>query len=164
MLIGILSDTHNDVNNIQKALLLFSKFSPEVLFFCGDATAPSTLEWFCEFPLVYTYGNGDFLTGEIHALVKAFDPKNFAGLAFEGEKKSKYIGVTHGHLEEILNEMLDSGRFDYVFTGHTHLRMDKRIGKTRVINPGALGGLKKQSRSVALLDLETDQLIFEILD
>jgi predicted phosphodiesterase len=42
--------------------------------------------------------------------------------------------------------------------------MDKRIGKTRVINPGALGGLKKQSRSVALLDLETDQLIFEILD
>jgi hypothetical protein len=41
--------------------------------------------------------------------------------------------------------------------------MDKRIGRTRVINPGSLGGLKKQSRSVALLDLETDELNFVII-
>jgi hypothetical protein len=60
--------------------------------------------------------------------------------------------------------MANDGQLDYLFTGHTHVRMDKRIGRTRLINPGALGGTRKQSRSVAILDLDTDELIFEILD
>ena len=164
MIVGILSDTHNESHNIQKALAIFEKNKPELLIFCGDATTIASLEWFCEFPMIYVFGNGDFLTGEIQAFLKAYNPLNFAGYAFEGELGGKFIGVTHGHLEEKLNEMLQSNRFDYVFTGHTHLRMDKRIGKTRVINPGSLGGLKKQSRSVAFLDLATDELSFEIIN
>ncbi len=163
MILGILSDTHNDTTNIQKALTVFKNKKPEFLIFCGDATTIASLEWFCEFTMIYVFGNGDFLTGEIQAFLKAYQPSNFAGYAFEGDLGGKFIGVTHGHLEEKLNEMLHSNRFDYVFTGHTHLRMDKRIGRTRVINPGSLGGLKKQSRSVALLDLETDELNFVII-
>lgn len=164
MTIGVLSDTHDDTNYIQKALYIFEKSRPELLVFCGDATTPSSLEWFCEYRIIYTYGNGDFLTGEIQALLKAHNPLNYAGFVYEGELSKKMVGVTHGHLEDKLKEMLYSGRYDYIFSGHTHLRMDKRIGKTRVINPGSLGGLKKQSRSVALLDIEMDQLHFEIID
>lgn len=164
MLIGILSDTHNDSIHIQKAFQVFSKHKPDLLIFCGDATTIESIEWFCEYQIIYTYGNGDFATGEIGSFLKAYNPLNYAGFSFEGFLENKYIGVTHGHLEEHLNNMQQSGKFDYIFTGHTHTRMDKYYGKTKVINPGSLGGLKKQSRSVALLDLISDELVFEIID
>ena len=32
------------------------------------------------------------------------------------------------------------------------------MGRTRVINPGALGGRKLEKRSLVFLDLETDKL------
>lgn len=164
MIIGILSDTHNDVSNIQKALSVFSKHKPEKLFFCGDATTVESLEWFCEYPIVYTYGNSDFATGEIASFLKANNPSNFAGFVYEGILAEKYIGVTHGHLDGQLDQMINSGQFNLIFSGHTHVRKDKCIGKTRLINPGSLGGTRKQSRSVAILNLKTEELLFEIID
>lgn len=163
MKIGILSDTHNHSVNINKALAIINQFQPELLIFCGDATTVEAVEWFCEYPIIYTFGNGDFSTGEIKAFLKAYNQSNFAGYVFIGEVGGKKIGVTHGHLLNNYDEMVNNGQLDYVFTGHTHMRMDKRIGRTRLINPGALGGTRKQSRSVAILDLNTDELIFEIL-
>jgi len=164
MKIGILSDTHNHQANIQKALVIFNQHKPELLIFCGDATTVESIEWFCEYPIIYTFGNGDFGTGEIKAFLKAYNQGNYAGFVFSGELGGKMVGVTHGHLVNYYDEMINAAQLDYVFTGHTHMRMDKRIGRTRLINPGALGGTRKQSRSVAILDTDTDELIFEILD
>jgi predicted phosphodiesterase len=47
---------------------------------------------------------------------------------------------------------------DYLLMGHTHRRHDARVGLTRVINPGALGGTQHEARSVCVLDLANDQL------
>ena len=164
MKIGILSDTHDNQTNIQNALAIFSRYQPEQLIFCGDATTVEAIQWFCEYPVIYTFGNGDIATGELAATLKAYNKTNFSGFVYRGKLSGKKIGVTHGHLMEAFDELLQNGSFDYVFTGHTHLRLDERIGKTRVINPGALGGLRKQSRSAAILDLDTDDLIFEIIE
>jgi putative phosphoesterase len=163
MKIGILSDTHNHHSNIQKALVIFENHKPDILIFCGDATTIESIEWFCEHPIIYTFGNGDFMTGEIKAFLKAYNQRNFAGYFYKGELSGKKIGVTHGHLLNYYDEMVNDGQLDYLFSGHTHVRMDKRIGRTRLINPGALGGTRKQSRSVAILDLDTDELIYETL-
>ena len=163
MKIGILSDTHNHHLNIQKARLIFEYHKPDILIFCGDATTMEAIEWFCEYPMIYTFGNGDFLVGEIKASLKTYNQSNFAGYVYKGELGGKQIGVTHGHLLNDYDELINDGQLDYFFCGHTHVRMDKRIGKTRLINPGAIGGTRKQSRSIAILDTDTDDLIFEIL-
>jgi len=47
-----------------------------------------------------------------------------------------------------------------VIHGHSHLHRDERLGATRVINPGALGGLRREPRSVAVLDVAADLLRF----
>lgn len=164
MKIGILSDTHNDYSNIQKALAIFENHKPDILIFCGDATTVESIEWFCEYPIIYTFGNGDFLTGEIKAYLKAYNQLNFAGYVYKGVLGGRKIGVTHGHLLNYYDDMINDEQLDYLFSGHTHVRMDKRIGRTRQINPGAIGGTRKQSRSIAILDTDTDELIFEILE
>ncbi|MDO9086305.1 MAG: metallophosphoesterase family protein [Anaerolineaceae bacterium] len=164
MKIGILSDTHNNQINIHNALAIFSRYQPALLIYCGDATTLESIQSFCEYPIIYTFGNGDLATGEIAATLKAYNQENYAGFLFNGEFSGKKIAVIHGHLIDQLDEMINNGQNDYVFTGHTHKRMDERVGKTRLINPGAVGGSGGESRSIAILDLDTDELVFEIIE
>jgi putative phosphoesterase len=160
MKIGILSDTHNHLRNLQKAMGVFEREHVDLLVHCGDFTQVETLQWLCEYRLVCAFGNGDFAYGELLGMLKGFQPQNMGGFGCHFELGGKRMGVTHGHIPRILDEMLHSG-LDYVFTGHTHRRQNQRIGHTRVINPGALGGTQHQSRSVCILDLETEIPVFE---
>jgi putative phosphoesterase len=161
MKIGILSDTHDQAVNIQQALQIFQEHQVKKLFHCGDVTTLASVQWFCEFPLALAFGNGDTMTGEIKAFLRGCNVENTAVYTYEGEYLGKRIGMTHSHLAGELKRLIDSQTYDYVFYGHTHLRSDERMGRTRVINPGSLGGLKKQSRSVCILDLEKDEAVFE---
>jgi hypothetical protein len=68
--------------------------------------------------------------------------------------------MVHGHREGELRRVISAGEYAYVFHGHTHRRRDEHIGPTRVISPGALGGMRWQQRSFCILDLETDRVTF----
>ena len=46
--------------------------------------------------------------------------------------------------------------YTYLFTGHTHQADDRRQGRTRLINPGAVH--RSATPSLAVLDLATDAL------
>ena len=46
--------------------------------------------------------------------------------------------------------------FDFVFHGHTHIAKEHRIGKTRVINPGALQ--RVAVRTFVLLELPSGKI------
>ena len=69
----------------------------------------------------------------------------------------KRIAVAHGHLHIDLRPLL-AAEPDYLFSGHSHLTDDQRVGPTRRINPGALH--RARVYTVALLDLASDQLDF----
>jgi predicted phosphodiesterase len=69
----------------------------------------------------------------------------------------KTIAITHGDDARIMSRFQRAGH-DYLLTGHTHLRHDRRMEGTRWINPGAL--YRAAVKSVALLDLSTDTLDF----
>jgi predicted phosphodiesterase len=63
------------------------------------------------------------------------------------------VGLCRGDDMPLVNRWAKSGEFDFIFYGHSLRRTDSLVGKTRVINPGALGGPRYQSRSGFLLDL-----------
>ena len=54
--------------------------------------------------------------------------------------------------------MLTSGQFDYIFYGHTHVKSDEMVGKTRVVNPGAIGGAHRGTQGFIILDTETGEI------
>ena len=60
----------------------------------------------------------------------------------------KRIVFTHGHVNAVMDEALESGA-DYLLHGHTHLQADDVISRTRVVNPGAL--FRARRHTVALL-------------
>lgn len=164
MKIGILSDTHNNQPNVRSALEILRHEQVDTLFHCGDITEPETALLLVEFRVICTFGNGDWNAPEIRKNLLYFRPDNFAAVSYEGVLDGVKIAATHGHLPGILENQIQSGEFDYVFHGHSHLSEDRTAGRTRVINPGALGGLKREPRSFAILDLVSGKLNWRMID
>lgn len=163
-LIAILSDTHNNLDNLNAALETLRNEGIQTIIHCGDLTSPETAYHFHGFRVIHVIGNGDELSGEIRRILLELNPENFSGSVFEGTIEGVRLAALHGHVPGSINELVAAKDFQYVFHGHTHKRRHEKVGDCTVINPGALGGLKRQSRSFAILDLQTGEItIKEVL-
>lgn len=163
MKIGIISDSHNHLTNLQAALSIFHRENISVLVHCGDMTTTETAAALGEFRVIHACGNGDYASGEIHQTLLHLNPQSFSAPVFTGEVDGISFAVTHGHLSGKIQELVQSGLYRYVFFGHSHRRHDETAGACRLINPGALGGLKTEQRSALILDLPTGASRFLIL-
>jgi predicted phosphodiesterase len=74
-------------------------------------------------------------------------------MLYRGEIGGARIAVAHGHMPALLEELVRSQAYAYVFRGHSHQHGEELVGNTRVINPGALGGLHRDQRHICVLDL-----------
>jgi putative phosphoesterase len=140
---------------LQAALAAFRQEHVEVILHCGDLTSPETAATLGEFRIIHTIGNGDYAAGTIRQVLIELNPLNYSGLVFTGEFEGISLAVTHGHLPGKVQELTESGLYQYVICGHSHRRKDEPAGAVRLINPGALGGLKAEERSACVLDLAT---------
>ena len=136
-MIGILSDTHENITAIDRAVEKFKQYSPELVVHCGDIISPPVLKCFAGLNMQFIFGNND---GEREGLQKMCTELRFAPpvdqLEFEVEGKSFY--AYHGTKERVLEERIKLQKYDYILCGHTHETRDEQLGRTRVINPGAL--------------------------
>lgn len=160
MKIGILSDTHNNLKNLQAALAVFQNEGIETLVHCGDLIDVSLASALRGFRVIYVLGNGDVASGELRAALLEQDPENYVGLVYSGRIGGVRVAATHGHLPGRVEELVHSGEYDYVFKGHSHRHQDEKFGFTRLINPGALGGLHVEDRQVCVLDLDAGKAVF----
>jgi predicted phosphodiesterase len=70
----------------------------------------------------------------------------------------KRFALTHGDDGARIKRILAEQRHDYLITGHTHIKSDRRVGIIRWINPGAL--FRAREKTVALLETATDTLTY----
>lgn len=160
MKIGIVADTHNDIKNTLGALAILKEHGVEQVIHCGDITTPPIVELFAGIPTRFVVGNMDPVgTALAEAAENVGGPGSLAAY-HELSWAGKQIAVTHGNDYARLSEYERCGLYDYVFHGHTHVRRDQQQGRTRIVNPGALGGRKPQSRSLCVLDLASGGLTF----
>jgi hypothetical protein len=158
MKIGILSDMHNHAENLTAALKILEREGVRVVFCCGDVVDAGLVRLFSGLELHLVEGNIDQHMSALARAVERLGNGSTFGLSYATTLDGKRIAILHGHLPDVLSEAIHSGLYDYVFHGHTHRRRDERVGSTRVINPGALGGKREEKRSIAILDLASDQL------
>lgn len=151
MLVGVIADSHDNMNMLKKAVDLFNERGVELVLHAGDYIAPFTTREFrrLQCKLVGVFGNND---GEKFGLAKQFEG---FGQLHEGvhqlELNGKMIAITH--YPEIAETLADRGSYDVVIYGHTH-RAEVREPEPLVINPGECGGWLEGTSTVALLDLD----------
>jgi putative phosphoesterase len=136
----------------------FRQRAVHTLFFCGDLASAEMFRYFDGFDVYFVRGNMDRHQVSALRAAAATQPGAFwLGKGDEVELDGKRIAITHGDREDVLENLLFAGP-DYLLLGHTHRRRDEQIGPTRVINPGAVGGMQHETRSICVLDLATDEL------
>ncbi|HEY0984920.1 metallophosphoesterase family protein [Schlesneria sp.] len=138
MLIGILSDTHNQRRRTESAVRLLQAEGAEALFHCGDLTDPDIVAICSALQCYFVLGNNDLRSAElIQAAIEKAQGSINLGWGGEVTLAGKRIGITHGHIPREYRRLRASNP-DYLFTGHTHIPSDRIEGATRDINPGAL--------------------------
>lgn len=159
MRIGLISDTHDDVRNLATALEILRAEQVTKLLHCGDVCGPDVIHALAGFDVWVAQGNMDRSLELAQATQGVKGNSRMAWiqrLVLDGYS----IAMVHGDNEEALGNLISSGNYKYVFHGHTHRRRDQTIGRTRVINPGALGGARHQTRSFCILDSTTGEIRF----
>lgn len=139
MRVGVVSDTHDQVQNIQKAVERLNAEGVDLVIHCGDWVAPFTLAFYKELraPMKGVFGNND---GDRFLFpIKA---KDF-GVQVEFEERvlslvlgERKVFVYHGDYGEVTEALLMCGKYDAVFHGHTHQRVNMLVGDTLSLNPG----------------------------
>jgi len=152
MKIGIISDTHDNLPQIKKAVEIFNREKVELALHAGDFVSPFT---FLEFknlncPLKGVFGNND---GD-----KLYLQEKFKGIGelhpapYNVKINNKNIVMLHK--EKLIDALAKSQKYDVVIYGHTHRTDLRKIGKTLIINPGECGGWLTGKNTIALLDLK----------
>ncbi|MDV3103037.1 metallophosphoesterase [Thermococcus waiotapuensis] len=148
MLIGIMSDTHDNLPAIRKAVEFFNSKKVDLVIHAGDFVAPFVAGELkkLEAPLRGVFGNND---GERKGL---FEALGIYDELIELEADGMRIAVTHGTNEVLVKALAHSRLYDVVVVGHTHRYEIREAGRTILINPGEVCGYVTGVKSVALLD------------
>jgi len=153
MKIGIISDTHDNLPQIRKAVEVFNREKVELVLHAGDFVSPFT---FLEFknlncPLKGIFGNND--GDKLYLQEKSKGIGELYLAPYNVNINSKNVIMLHK--EKLIDALAESQKYDVIIYGHTHRSDLRKIGKTLIINPGECGGWLTGKSTIALLDLET---------
>lgn len=157
MRLGILSDTHDELDRTRRAIQLLRDAGAEALVHCGDLTSACIVEACAVLPCWFVFGNHD--ADSVPALQEKATQLGVVCLGWSGEVEfhTRRIAVAHGHMSYDIRRALKS-RPHYLLSGHSHIAGDIQVGLVRRINPGAL--CDADQFTVALLDVECDEVQF----
>ena len=154
MIIGAMSDSHDRLDAVDKAISFFNSQEVTDVLHAGDLVSPFVARLFSKLKakLHFVWGNNegdhDFIKVRF-ADIGVTPLCYFAALQLGGKK----IALLHGIHEEIVDSLVGSGRYDLVVRGHNH-KAEIIEGKTLVVNPGELCGYLTGRQTVALIDLQ----------
>ena len=154
MRIAIISDSHDHIPNLKRAVSLANQEGAKLLIHCGDLISPFMLPYLSAFsgPVHLIYGNNP---GDQHLIATrcatSFD--NLRHHGFHGSIKAGTLRIGISHYPDPARDLALSGRYDIVCCGHDHVYAVERLGDCLLINPGDLLG-KDSVPAVAIFDTE----------
>ena len=167
MQIGIISDTHDNVPAVDEAMDAFESRGVDAVIHCGDFIAPPVIPHLDRdgIDVHAVRGNND---GEREGLVAAFDALaggtlhgRFAELTFD----DRDFAVLHGEEKPLIESLAASGEYDYVVHGHWHVREERAVDDTVVVNPGAqFPTVPQENRTIAVIETDGDTVEFLSVD
>jgi len=158
-----MSDTHDCLPLIDKAVKKLQEEKVELVLHAGDYVSPFVIPHFKPFKgkFVGVFGNND---GDHEFLKRRFAEfgleirGEFAEVKIEGLR----IALLHGGepggppgASELLKSLISSECYDVIVHGHVHEAKAYRNGKTLTINPGEVCGYLSSKPSVAVLNTKT---------
>lgn len=152
MKIAIMSDSHDQWDNMQKAITISNDAGCEVLLFAGDFIAPPGIKYLEQFHglVKFVWGNNEGEKVALTRIIDASQKMELAGEIFEGEFDG--VRVFMNHYPRIAELAALSGKFDVCIFGHTHEYTSQKVGACLLINPGEIQGYKTGKPGFVIFD------------
>jgi len=150
MRIGVVSDTHGNMRSAESAAELLKQNEIDVVLHCGDIGSADIIPVFEAWPTHFVFGNVDGNEGKLRQMIEACGltcHDRFGELQLEGVR----IALLHSDDRPRFLATIDSGDYDLVCYGHTHVAKHEMRRSTHVLNPGALH--RADPYSVAIVTL-----------
>ncbi len=150
MAIGVMSDTHDDMQQIRKAVEVFNERGVSHVLHAGDIISPFTFEVLdglnCPFTGIFGNNDGDRVLLRTKSRDRVHAQPHTIKL--EGKK------IVMVHEPDAVEALAASGHFDVVIYGHSHTPDVRKAGDTLIINPGKAARLHKGTSTIAVLETE----------
>ncbi len=150
MIIGIVSDTHGQIEYTRRAINVLESLDVRQVLHCGDIGSPSIVPLFDGWPTHFVFGNVDHDEQGLRSGIEAAGQSchgRFGSLELEGRR----IALLHSDDGRRFRETIASDEWDLVCYGHTHVAEQHHEQRTLVLNPGAL--YRATPHSLAVVDL-----------
>lgn len=138
MQIAIISDVHDNIPNLKKVLDYCNANEIEKMICCGDLASQETLDFLCDNflgEIFFAFGNMDseyesdyHITDGEYRNTKIFS--DFGHAEIENKR------IAFAHYPDIARQLCESGKYDFVFHGHTHKPWTQVINNCTLLNPG----------------------------
>ena len=154
MFIGVVSDTHNNLKNIDQIITLFNEEKVSLVIHTGDIANASSLEKFSKLKcgLVGVYGNNDRNEVGIKEVVKKEkfrfqEPPNLISIS------KRNIAIFHE--PDFIDDFLATRKdIDLVLHGHTHRYRNEKKANVLFFNPGESAGMLKSKNAIGIINLK----------
>jgi len=158
-----MSDTHDHLPLIDKAVNKLVDEKVELVLHAGDYVSPFVIPHFQPFKgkFIGVFGNND---GDHEFLKKRFTEigLEIRGIFAEIKIDNLRVALLHGGEpgsppgpSELLKSLVEAECFDVIVHGHVHDAKAYRKGKTLIINPGEVCGYLTQKPSIAIWNTKT---------
>jgi putative phosphoesterase len=137
-----MSDSHDNIWNMRKAVAALRAKGAELIIHCGDFVAPFMLKELAaaELPVHGVFGNND---GDRYLLTRTalteFKNITLHGPLF-GTITADGARLAFSHYREAALGLAADGQYEAVFFGHSHVHEHFKTGNTLVLNPGEIMG------------------------
>jgi uncharacterized protein len=151
--IAIISDTHDNIETIEKAVNKIKHEHVGLIIHAGDCTTPEAIEPFLKLNkyLVCVYGNCDTQKEKIKAALG--DKGIINNPPFVFYVNDRKILLTHD-LEKCSKKIKEE-QPNIVIFGHDHIVEIEENKDVLYINPGECGGLLYGSATITILNMKT---------
>ncbi|MBN2088840.1 metallophosphoesterase [candidate division KSB1 bacterium] len=154
MHIGVMSDSHDNLPKIKKAVTFFNENNIELVIHSGDIVSPFAAKelLLLRSKSLVVYGNND---GERLGLSRILgDTIHLAPYQIKIAEKKVLIC----HEPYALQALIDSKAYNCIIYGHTHEIDVRQENGVLVLNPGECGGWLTNRSTIATWDLETNEV------
>ena len=153
MKIGVVSDTHNNLKNIEIIINLFNDLEVPIVIHTGDISNANTLEKFSRLnsELIGVYGNNDRNEPRLKEVAQRNNFK-FQEPPRRLSLLDREIVIFHepDNIDRFLSE---NKSINVVLYGHTHRYENEIKNGVLFFNPGESAGMQKGSNAIGILDL-----------
>ncbi len=164
MRIGILSDTHDNLPLVDRAVARLNALSPDLVLHAGDYIAPFVIPRLAALacPCIGVFGNNDGDRALLTSKARESGRVEIRGSFTVRQAGGRSIALLHGEDPGLIDEIAAAGIFNILVHGHSHRPSIANRGGTLVVNPGEVCGYLTGRGTVAMLD--TERLEAEILE